>query len=494
MRRLLASLVAIGAAYLLLAAAAPPPLAPQAALGQAGDSTAPPNDPFPGYRVFGSNPWIRGPNTAATGQAGEPNHAGASQSGTGGGSGELSSVWWNWLAPESGPVTISLCDSTYDTTLAVYSGADLSSLTMVVANDDTAGCGSSGKGSSVSFPATKGTRYWIAVDGHEDAAGRIEGALTLTVPPPGNDDFPGAPLSGIDQGFSGDNVNASGEPGEPDHAGLSLCEDGAESTSFDPHCLRSAWWSWIAPADGTASVGVCDSDFDTTLAVYTGAAVDSLTQVAANQDTPDCGLFGNRGSRVTFTAAGGTTYRIAVDGYYEHEGDIGGRLALAPNEAPTGPAPGDQGAPAPPPPSGSLDVVAATIRQYAVRPYAFRARSRGQSVLPAAAPLATRVGYRLSEPARARFAVERAAPGRRVGRRCARLTPRNRGRRPCTRYLRLRGSFRHQGAAGKNAFTFTGRIGGRKLRAGRFRLVMRATDAAGNRSTPKRTGFRIVAR
>ena len=67
-----------------------------------------------------------------------------------------------------------------------------------------------------------------------------------------------------------------------------------------------------------------------------------------------------------------------------------------------------------------------------------------------------------------------------------------RGGRACTRYVKVSGSFTHKGATGKlNRFTFTGRLSGRKLGAGRYRLNARPADAAGNRGTTKRAPFRI---
>ena len=48
------------------------------------------------------------------------------------------------------------------------------------------------------------------------------------------------------------------------------------------------------------------------------------------------------------------------------------------------------------------------------------------------------------------------------------------------------------GKAGKNTITFRGRIGGRKLRTGKYRLTGKATDAAKNASSPAQATFRIV--
>jgi hypothetical protein len=58
--------------------------------------------------------------------------------------------------------------------------------------------------------------------------------------------------------------------------------------------------------------------------------------------------------------------------------------------------------------------------------------------------------------------------------------------------VRLRGSFKHIGKAGTNSFKFTGRLAGKALKPGSYRLVAVARDAAGNASSVKRARFRIV--
>jgi hypothetical protein len=70
----------------------------------------------------------------------------------------------------------------------------------------------------------------------------------------------------------------------------------------------------------------------------------------------------------------------------------------------------------------------------------------------------------------------------------------NRTAKRCTRYKLLRGGFTHTGETGQNKFRFSGRLGGRKLRPGRYRLRAVATDAAGNESPLKRSRFRVVRR
>jgi pre-peptidase len=123
---------------------------------------------------------------------------------------------------------------------------------------------------------------------------------------PANDNFANATaISGLPARATGSNVDATIEPGEPDHAHTNSGE-------------TSVWYRWTAPAGGKVRIDTCGSDFDTLLAVYTGAGVAALTEVASNDDA--CG--DEEQSRVTFTAVAGRVYHIAVDGLAGDAGDI----------------------------------------------------------------------------------------------------------------------------------------------------------------------------
>jgi hypothetical protein len=52
--------------------------------------------------------------------------------------------------------------------------------------------------------------------------------------------------------------------------------------------------------------------------------------------------------------------------------------------------------------------------------------------------------------------------------------------------------FAKQSKAGANRKRFSGRIGKRALKPGRYRATLVATDAAKNRSKPKRLLFKVV--
>jgi len=138
------------------------------------------------------------------------------------------------------------------------------------------------------------------------------------------------------------------------------------------------------------------------------------------------------------------------------------------------------------------DTTSPVLDLLAVRPSAFAPNSSGPLSITAARGAS--VAYSLDEAATVTFRVQRRAAGRRVGRRCAKPTRSNRKRRRCTRWVATRGSFSHASALGVNRFHFTGWVGSRKLRRGRYRLVAVAADTAGNRARPVRAQFRIIRR
>jgi DNA-binding beta-propeller fold protein YncE len=118
-----------------------------------------------------------GSNIAATRETGEPAHAG-----NGGGA----SVWWAWTAPTTGLTEVDTTGSTFDTLLAVYTGSSVSGLTNVASDDDSGGYSTS----VVTFNATAGVTYYIAVDGKDGVTGTI--SLSLTQPAYGFSTLAGA--------------------------------------------------------------------------------------------------------------------------------------------------------------------------------------------------------------------------------------------------------------------------------------------------------------
>jgi hypothetical protein len=102
--------------------------------------------------------------------------------------------------------------------------------------------------------------------------------------------------------------------------------------------------------------------------------------------------------------------------------------------------------------------------------------------------------YTLSERAAVTLTIQRANPGRRARGSCRRPTRRLRSRPACTRWLGAGPTIVRQGAVGANRLVFSGRIGRKALRPGRYRGLLRAIDPAGNRSTDVALRFRVVRR
>ena len=130
-----------------------------------------------------------------------------------------------------------------------------------------------------------------------DGAQNLYGPLGI----PANDKFANAIAVVLSNGtakVTGYNTNATKETGEPRHA------DNAGG--------HSVWWKWTAPSSGTITVDTRGSYSDTTLGIYTGSTLASLTTIASNDDI-DRGIV--QASTVTFSAVSGVTYYIAVDGF-----------------------------------------------------------------------------------------------------------------------------------------------------------------------------------
>jgi outer membrane protein assembly factor BamB len=243
------------------------------------------NDDFAARSLFvGETGVARNAAQSSTREAGEPVHAGTAGSG---------SLWWTWTPTRSGSFTLTTADSGVDTLLAVYTGANLASLTQVAANDDES---ASLKTSKVAFNAVAGTTYQIAVDTKGAASGLVLLRFDLQA---SNNDFASSQLvTGRSWAVASDNRSATREPNEPrirNNAGG-----------------RSVWYRWVAPATRRYHVATFSSDFNTMLGIYTGTTVGALTEVAAVTTAGDSNYIMSSAGATLFATAG-TTYHIVVD-------------------------------------------------------------------------------------------------------------------------------------------------------------------------------------
>lgn len=110
---------------------------------------------------------LQSTNVGATKETGEPNHGGK----PGG-----SSVWYRWTAPTNGIATFRTLGSSFDTLLAVYTGPNVSNLTVIASDEDSGGFLTS----LVRFSAVANREYAIAVDGFGDTEGEFALSWELT--------------------------------------------------------------------------------------------------------------------------------------------------------------------------------------------------------------------------------------------------------------------------------------------------------------------------
>src|SRR5579884_3750660 len=123
----------------------------------------PANDNFENAQpLFGNGGTTTESNVGATLEPGEPIDAGV-----GGGK----TIWFTWTAPQSETVEFDTEGSDFDTVMGVYTGTNVSNLTLVAQNDDVSF--PSDLTSRVDFPVESNMVYYISVDGNEGDSGDV---------------------------------------------------------------------------------------------------------------------------------------------------------------------------------------------------------------------------------------------------------------------------------------------------------------------------------
>jgi hypothetical protein len=238
----------------------------------------------------------------------------------------------------------------------------------------------------------------------------------------------------------------------------------AQDDDFDSYRARVAGFDASPPT--LSSVSIPDSGIAGNALLFSAAASDIWSPVSIGWGFSDGGAGAGSPLSHVFAAPGAYAATVtATDGVGNSTSQTKQLAISAPTQT------------ANPTASANPDRVAPVISGMAVRPSKFRKRAK--------------VAYGLSEAAKVTFKVERVLPGRKVGRRCAAPNHKNRSRKRCTRYVPMKGSLSQNGKAGANTLTLNRRFGGRNLPAGAYRLIARATDAAGNTAI-KRVSFKIM--
>jgi hypothetical protein len=191
--------------------------------------------------------------------------------------------------------------------------------------DDQPAVGVTNWSATVGLAQGVNTIFVWALDNAGNRSPEQQLQIVLEVPRPANDLFADALLlTGTQGSFTGSNVDATKEAGEPAHGG----NEGG----------RSVWYKFTVTRSGVLLVNTRGSTnlftlqpLDTVMSVYTSGGtappfVTNLQEVASNDDVAGGGGY----SEVTFGVEAGQTYYIAVDGYDAASGNIQLNYAFTP--------------------------------------------------------------------------------------------------------------------------------------------------------------------
>ncbi|MDO9577993.1 MAG: hypothetical protein Q7J16_08915, partial [Candidatus Cloacimonadales bacterium] len=211
-------------------------------------------------------------------------------------------LWYVYTAPADGSIYVGLCDSSYDTKLAVYGACDPA--TLIASNDDSCGLQS-----DLDMPVVGGEDYFIQVGGYASSAGAGVLDVAFSI---GGDTCGDAMVVGevTDLPFDTSLATASGF--------------GYVSTSPD------LWYVFTPASDGLLYVGLCDTSFDTKLALYDDCV--PTTTLGTNDDS--CGM---QSELIDIPVVSGEDYYIQVGGYGSYAGAGLLDVALTPSYVPEPP-------------------------------------------------------------------------------------------------------------------------------------------------------------
>ena len=136
------------------------------------------------------------------------------------------------------------------------------------------------------------------------------------------------------------------------------------------------------------------------------------------------------------------------------------------------------------------DIVKPVLSKIRISPKRFLAGRKLRRGTRKRRAVGARLTYTLSEPAAVTVRIESLVKGRRKGKRCVTGKRRPKKGRRCTRVIR-RGTLSQAGKKGANRLTITGMVRRKRLKAGPYRLSIRARDIAGNLSATRRITFAI---
>jgi len=212
-------------------------------------------------------------------------------------------VWYKVIGTGN-TMTASVCDADYDTKLSVYCSG-CGGQTCVGANDDSATCGATSRGSSVSWCSTPGAVYHVLVHGYQSQAG----SFTLNVA-----DGPSCTFS-LNCAPDNDTCGQSA----PVVQGTQMADNtGAGTSGVGASCQTSShdlWYRYTAECDGDLTVDTCQpaigSLTDTVVSLYDACGGNEL---GCNDNYADATVDCQQRSAVTIPVSANEELSIRVAG------------------------------------------------------------------------------------------------------------------------------------------------------------------------------------
>jgi hypothetical protein len=272
--------------------------------------------------------------------------------------------------------------------------------------------------------------------------------------------------------------------GQPRYGFAAVSAAGAALLPFDPHVKSNSGGTLARTASGTILIG--GSFFG-----LAGGDRNHLAEVdpATGMPLPWHPL--PTGSSSTIAVAGRHVW-VGNSGAVGTIPDAGLARFTRPLDPDPAPASGGGAGGSSPTPGPARDATPPALSHVSLTRKRF-AVAAARTALSARAARGTALRFTLSEAATVRIAFERVLPGRRAGHSCRPATRRTAGKPRCTRYVAA-GTLTRRAGAGAARATFSGRVGAKALRPGRYRLRVVATDAAGNASASATVAFTVVRR
>jgi len=206
-------------------------------------------------------------------------------------------VWYRYTPAATGNAVFETCGASFDTVLSVHAGCPGTEANELACDDD--GCL---RQSRITMLVEEGETYLIRVSGFVNESGPFTLAVT------GPDCAPEPPVNDIC-----DTALPIGEG--------AVVFDTVGATTSPPLELgecnvnRDLWYCYQPTCNGSATVGLCGSFFDTALAVYDGCACpEAPAAFACNHD--DCGAQ----SSLSFPVQAGESYLLRIGGQFSAAG------------------------------------------------------------------------------------------------------------------------------------------------------------------------------